>query len=249
MKRITYVLVLVSFIMSSCQNDDNSHDDLYNKMESYIYSTKEDVYGFEEISRFDEKVSKLSRYTDIYMLQDYLKMYVGQRLALVAHTYFVNDKNNYHNKTLLEIEGKDLRVCPNPKYADLYLTQEEIEIANQVYYTSIPDQLEYIKNMESMKFNGVRYYYACKYRKKLSDRYVIKQYVVYENNKEYEICELKYDYDLLRSYVRAISSVDLKDSYVVSISNKRGWSSGDIYGHIFNRLSIDINDYSAISGY
>ena len=249
MKRISFFLMFVSFILSSCQNEDNSHDDLYNTMKSYIYGTKEDVYGFEEISRFGEKVSKLSRYTDIYLLQEELKMSVGQRLAIVAHTYFVDDKKKHFNKTLLEIDGKDLKVCPNPKYADLYLTKEEIDMANQVYYATIPEKLEYIKELESRKFNGTRYYYACKYRKKLSDRYVIKQYVVYENNKEYEICELKYDYDLLRSYVRAISSVDLKDSYVVSISNKHGWSSGDIYGHIFNRLSIDINDYTAISGY
>ena len=252
MKQIIYVIVLLALTFASCKNDGTIHDDLYNEMKSYVYSRAEDIYGFEEIDRFSQKATKLSRDTDIYMLQEELKIAVNQRLALVAHTYFVHNAGSYLNneKSLLEIEGKDLKVCPNPKYADLYLTQEEIDYANKVYYSAIPDQLERIKEMESRNFNGFRHYYACQYRKKLSDRIITRQFVVYENNKKYEVFELKYDYDLLRSYIKAITSVDLNDPYVVSVSKmKDGWGSNDIYRNIFKRLSIDILDYSAISGY
>lgn len=252
MKQIIYVIVLLALTFASCKNDGTIHDDLYNEMKSYVYSRAEDIYGFEEIDRFSQKATKLSRDTDIYMLQEELKIAVNQRLALVAHTYFVHNAGSYLNneKSLLEIEGKDLKVCPNPTYADLYLTQEEIDYANKVYYSAIPDQLERIKEMESRNFNGFRHYYACQYRKKLSDRIITRQFVVYENNKKYEVFELKYDYDLLRSYIKAITSVDLNDPYVVSVSKmKDGWGSNDIYRNIFKRLSIDILDYSAISGY
>lgn len=252
MKKIIYALILLSLTLTSCKNDETINDDLYNEMKSYVYSRAKDIYGFEEIDRFSQKATKLSRDTDIYILQDELKGAVNQRLALVAHTYFVHNAGSYLNneKSLLEIGGKDLKVCPNPKYADLYLTQEEIDYANKVYYNSIPHQLEEIMEMESRDFNGFRHYYACQYRKKLGDRIITKQFVVYENNKEYEVFELKYDYDLLRSYIKAISSVDLNDPYVVRVSKmKDGWGSNDIYRNIFNRLSIDILDYSAIRGF
>lgn len=252
MKKKLYILSLLSLTLTSCNHDEIVKDDLYNEMKSYVYSRAKDVYGFEEIDRTSQKATKLSRDSDIYILQDELKGAVNQRLALVAHTYFVHNAGSYLNKekSLLEIEGKDLKVCPNPKYADLYLTQEEIDYANKIYYSSIPGQLEKIKEMESRNFNGFRHYYACQYRKKLSDRIITKQFVVYENNKEYEVFELKYDYDLLRSYIKAISSVDLNDPYVIHVSKMEGgWGSKDIYRNIFNRLSIDILDYSAISGY
>ena len=252
MKQIIYVIVLLALSFTSCKNDGSIHDDLYNEMKSYVYSRADDIYGFEEIDRVSQKATKLSRDTDVYILQDELKNAVNQRLALVAHTYFVHNASNslFSEKSLFEIEGKDLKECPNSKYADLYLTQEEIDYANKVYYSAIPDQLERIKEMESRNFNGFRHYYACQYRKKLSDMIITKQFVVYENNKNYEVFELKYDYDLLRSYIKAISSVDLNDPYVVYVSNmKDGWGTNDIYRNIFNRLSIDVLDYSAISGY
>ncbi len=252
MKRYISALLFVSLILLSCQNDESVHDDLYNIMESYVYNNEEDIYGFEEIGRFAQKATMLSRDTDIYIIQDDIKDVVNQRLALVAHTYFVHNAGKSYNikKSLLEIDGKDLKVCPNSKYADLYLTQDEIDCMNRLYYRSIPDQLKMVKNLESRKFNGFRYYYACKYRKKLNDRYKVKQYIVYENNNEYDIYELKYDYDLLRSYIRAIESVDLKDPYIVSLCKKNdGWNSYEKYRNIFNRLSIDVLDYSAISGY
>lgn len=251
MRKILYVIVFIPLLFSSCNNSELKHDALYNKMRSYIYSKEDDVYGFEEVSRVAQKATALSRDTDIYILQDNLKDAVNQRLAIVAHTYFVRDAwTSNQNRTLLEIDGKDLRTCPNPEYASLYLTQDEIDYANRLYYSSIPDQLENIKEMESRKFNGIRYFYGCKYRKKMSDRYILKSFIVYENNKEYEIYELKYDYELLRSYVRAISNVDLKDPYVVSIRNKKyGWESNDMYRSMINRLNIDILDYSPIRGY
>ena len=251
MKTYISTLLFVSLILSSCQNDEPVHDDLYNIMESYVYNNEEEIYGFEEIGRFAQKATKLSRYTDIYILQDRIKGAVNQRLELVAHTYFVHNAGETFNidKSLLEIDGEKLKVCTNPTYAELYLTQEEIDYANMVYYSSIPKQFKEIKEMESIEFNGFRYYYACKYRKKLSDRYKIKQFVVYENNKNYEIYELKYDYDILRSFVKAISSVDMNDPYVKSIRKKKDWTSRDVYRNIFNRLSIDIIDYDAISGY
>ena len=252
MKKYMFVIVFMSLVLSSCQNDETPHDDLYNRMEYYVYSSEDDIYGFEEICRIAQKTTSLSRDTDIYILQDQIKDVVNQRLALVAHTYFAHniDVSYDWKKSILEIDGKNLKVCPNPEYADLYLTQKEIDCANRIYYSSIPDQLKEIKEMESRKFNGFRYYYACKYRKKLSDRYIVKPFIVYENNNEYEIYELKYDYDLLRSYIRAISHVNLKDPYVVSVCNKDyGSGSYDIYSNIFNRLNIDVLDYSAISGF
>ncbi len=250
MRKVIYTLVFASLFISSCNNDGPKHDDLFNEMKSYIYSREDDVYDFEEISRIAQKATSLSRDTDIYIIQDDIKSAVNQRLAIVAHTYFVHNAGFSNNRNnLLEIDGKDLKVCPNPEYADLYLTQKEIDYANKAYYTSIPGQLEKVKEMESTKFNGFRYYYACKYRKKLSNRYIVKAFVVYENNKTYEVYELKYDYDLLRTYIREISKVNMNDPYVKSVcSINDGWSSNDIYRNTIHRLDIDILDYSAISG-
>lgn len=252
MRRLFYILLFASLSFSSCRSDEPTYDDLYKEMESYVYNNEQDVYGFEEIRRFAQKTDKLYRDTDIYILQDYLSNAVNQRLAFVAHTYFVNSswKSNNLNRTLFDIDGKDLKVCPNPEYADLYLTQEEIDYANMVYYSAIPNQLKTINEIESRKFDGFRYYYACKYRKKLSDRFITKEFVVYVNDKKYEIHELKYDYDLLRSYIRAISSVDMNDPYVVSICKKDyGLVSSEIYRNTARRLGIDILDDSAIRGY
>lgn len=250
MKQVLYILVTAT-LFSSCINDEIKHDDLYNWMESYIYSSADDVYGFEEVSRFTQKTNKLSRDTDIYRLQEALSPAINQRLAIIAHTYFVNNASKSNqDATLLEIDGRDLKICPNPEYSNLYLTQDEIDYANKVYYNSIPEELNMIKEMESKNFNGFRHFYACKYRKKISDRYIMKSFIVYENNNTYEVFELKYDYDLLRSYIKAISSVELNDPYVVYVSKmKDGWGSNDIYRKIFNRLNIDVLDYSAISGY
>ncbi|MBO4612318.1 MAG: hypothetical protein J5671_04010 [Bacteroidaceae bacterium] len=254
MKRMFYVLVCVTITLTSCSKSDTTHDELYDAMKSHVYRSEDDVYGFEEITRVVEKCTHLSRDTDVYILQDNMniKSAIIKRLALVSHTYFL-DKGEYNfgfDKNILEIEGKDLKVCPNSKYADLYLSKEEIDYVNKVYYLSIPGQLKTIKDMESRKFNGFRYYYACKFRKKLSDREITKQYVVYKNqNEAFEICELKYDYDLLRLYIRAISNVDMNDPYVISIcKEKESERSYDLYRNIFNRLSIDITDDWAIRG-
>lgn len=254
MRKCFYVLILVSLICSSCKNSEPNHDDLYDAMKSYVYSREDDVYGFEEITRVAQKCTHLSRDTDVYILQDNMKIKsaIIERLALVSHTYFLNKaRYNYDiDKSILEIDGKDLKVCPNSEYADLYLSRAEIDYVNKLYYLSIPEQLETIKDMESRKFNGFRYYYACKFRKKTSDRVIAKQYVVYKNNNEaYEIYELKYDYDLLRSYIRAISKVNMNDPYVISVC--KGVSSEreyNLYRNIFNRLSIDITDDWAIRG-
>lgn len=251
MKMYKSALLFVSLILLSCHNDESAHDDLYNVMKSHVYNNEEDIYGFEEIGRFAQKTSKLSRYTDIYILQDRIEDNVNYRLKLIAHTYLVHNAEQTSNigTSLLEVGGKNLKGCPNPTCADLYLTQEEIDYANMVYYSSIPGWLKEIKEMESRKFNGFRYYYACKYRKKLSNRYEIKQFVVYENHQNYEIYELKYDYDILRSFVKAISSVDLNDPYVKSICKKRDWTSRDILNDAIDRLSINVLDYTTISGY
>ena len=255
MRKCFYILVLVSLICSSCTNSEPNHDDLYDKMKSYVYSREDDVYGFEEITRFAQKCTHLSRDTDVYVLQDNMniKTAINQRLAFVSHTYFLNKEGDRFGfkKHILEIDGKDLEVCPNPEYANLYLTREEIDCINKFYYQSIPGQLETIKEMESRKFNGFRYYYACKFRKKTSDRVITKQYIVYKNNDEtYEIYELKYDYDLLRTYIRAISNVDMKDPYVISVcKEKSSEREYNLYRNIFNRLSIDITDDWAISGF
>ena len=256
MRRLFYVLVCVALSLSSCNNNETAHDELYDAVKSHVYSIEDDVYGFEEITRVVQKCTQLSRDTDVYIIQDDMNINsaFNQRLALVSHTYFLNqvENNDGFYKNILEIEGKDLKVCPTAEYADLYLSKAEIDCANKVYYLSIPDQLETIKYMESRKFNGYRYYYACKFRKKLSDREITKQYVVYKNKKDfaYEIYELKYDYDLLRSYIRAISNVDMNDPYVKSVCKEKDWErSYDFYRNIFSRLSIDIADDWAISGF
>lgn len=255
MRKCIYIQIFVSLICSSCTNSEPDHDDLYNRMKSYVYSREDDVYGFEEITRVAQKCTHLSRDTDVYVLQDNMniKSAIKQRFALVSHTYFLNKEWNIFGleKNILEIDGKDLEVCPNPEYANLYLTKEEIDYINKVYYQSIPRLLETIEDMESRKFNGFRYYYACKFRKKTSDRVTTKQYVVYKNNKEaYEIYELKYDYDLLRTFIRAISKVNLNDPYVISVckeeSSEREYN---LYRNIFDRLSIDITDDWAIRGF
>lgn len=256
MKRILYVIVCATLSLTSCTNNGSAHDELYDAVMSYVYNGEDDVYGFEEITRVVQKCTHLSRDTDVYIIQDEMniKSAINQRLALVSHTYFLNRVGNDFgvDKDILEIEGKDLKVCPNSEYANLYLSKAEIDYVNKVYYLSIPGQLETIKDMESRKFNGFRYYYACKFRKKLSDREITKQYVVYKNQSEafYEIYELKYDYDLLRSYIRAISNVDMNDPYVKSICKERDSErTYDFYRTIFNRLSIDITDDWAIRGY
>lgn len=255
MKRIIYVIVCVTLSLTSCTNNDNAHDELFDAVKSHVYSREDDVYGFEEITRVVQKCTHLSRDTDVYIIQDdmNIKSAINQRLALVSHTYFLDKGENYLgiDKNILEIEGKDLKVCPNSEYSDLYLSKAEIDYVNKVYYLSIPEQLETIKDMESRKFNGFRYYYACKFRKKLSDREITKQYVVYKNKGDaYEIYELKYDYDLLRSYIRAISNVDMNDPYVKSVCKERDSErTYDFYGTIFNRLSIDITDDWAIRGF
>lgn len=255
MRKCFYILVLVSLICSSCTNGEQSHDDLYDNMKSYVYSRENDVYGFEEITRIAQKCTHLSRDTDVYILQDNMNFMsaINQRLALVSHTYFLNKEGNRYNldKNILEIEGKDLEVCPNPEFANLYLTREEIDYINKVYYQSIPEQLETIENMESRKFNGLRYYYACQFRKKLSDRVTTKQFVIYKNKDEaYEIYELKYDYDLLRSYIRAISKVNMNDPYVIAVcKEKSSERTYNLYRNIFHRLSIDITDEGAIRGF
>ena len=255
MKRILYVIVCVTLSLTSCSNNETTHDDLYDAVKSHVYNREDDVYGFEEITRVAQKCAHLSRDTDVYILQDNMniKNSINIRLALVSHTYFLNKvgNNDGNNKNILEIDGKDLEVCPNSENADLYLSKAEIDYANKAYYLSIPDQLETIKNMESRIFNGFRYYYACKFRKKLSDREITKQYVVYKNKDDaYEIYELKYDYDLLRSYIRAISNVDLNDPYIKSVcKEKDSERSYDFYRNIFNRLSIDITDDWAIRGF
>ena len=255
MKRILYVIVCVTLSLTSCTNNETVHDELYDAVKSYVYSREDDVYGFEEITRVVQKCTNLSRDTDVYILQDNMdiKSAINQRLALVSHTYFVNKGENIFgiDKNILEIEGKNLKVCPNPEYADLYLSKAEIDYVNKVYYLSIPRQLEIIKDMESRKINGFRYYYACKFRKKLSDREITKQYVVYKNKDEgFEIYELKYDYDLLRSYIRAISNVDMNDPYIISVcKEKDSEKTYDFYRTIFNRLSIDITDDWAIRGF
>ena len=38
MRKCFYILVLVSLICSSCTNSEPNHDDLYDKMKSYVYS-------------------------------------------------------------------------------------------------------------------------------------------------------------------------------------------------------------------
>ena len=86
MKKKLYILSLLSLTLTSCNHDEIVKDDLYNEMKSYVYSRAKDVYGFEEIDRTSQKASKLSRDSDIYILQDELKGAVNQRLALVAHT-------------------------------------------------------------------------------------------------------------------------------------------------------------------
>ena len=255
MRKCFYILILVSLICSSCINGEPNHDDLYDTMRSYVYNREDDVYGFEEIARVAQKCTHLSRDTDVYVLQDNMniKSAIKQRLALVSHTYFLNKEGNVFGlaKNLLEIDGKDLKVCSNPEYANLYLTREEIDCINKVYYQSIPEQLETIEDMESRKFNGFRYYYACKFRNKTSDRVITKQYIVYKNNDEtYEIYELKYDYDLLRTYIRAISKVNLNDPYVISVcKEKSSEREYNLYRNIFSRLSIDITDDWAIYGF
>lgn len=255
MKKILYVIVCVTLSLTSCTNNETAHDELYDAVKSYVYSREDDVYGFEEITRVVQKCTHLSRDTDVYIIQNDMNIMgaINQRLALVSHTYFLNRVGNAFgiDKNILEIEGKNLKVCPNSEYANLYLSKAEIDYINKVYYLSIPGQLETIKDMESRKFNGFRYYYACKFRKKLSDREITKQYVVYKNqNEAFEICELKYDYDLLRSYIRAISNVDMNDPYVISVcKEKDSERSYDFYRNIFNRLSIDISDDWAIRGF
>ncbi len=269
MKKYFYV-VFAALILTACQNEDSKKDGLYKAVESYVNSTESDIYDFEEICRYSERINKLNRDTDIYMLQENIKNVVNQRLAVVAHTYLINNvkdnsytenitlsindfinNNNliYNKKALLEIEGKDLKVCPNPQYSDLYLTQEEIDYVNKMYYSTIPEHLETIKNMESRKFDGVRCYFACKFRRKMSDRIIKKQYVVYNNKDDYEFYELKYDYDLLRTYVREISNTNLKDPYVVSLNKiKYDWSN-DIYRKLIRRLDIDIHEGAWIQGF
>lgn len=262
MKKYIY-LVFVSLILTACQNEDSKKDGLYEAVKSHVISTESDIYDFEEICRYSESINKLDRDTDIYMIQEDIKNAVNQRIAVVAHTYLLgNLKNNsftentklsFNNfkfkKELLEIEGKDLKVCPNPQYSDLYLSKDEIDYVNKMYYSTIPEHLEIIKDLESRKFNGVRCYFACKFRMKMSDRIRKKQFVVYKNNGDYEIFELKYDYDLLRTYVREISNVNLKDPYIVSVSKlKYDWTN-DIYRKLINRLDIDIQENIWVEGY
>lgn len=262
MKKYIYI-VFASIILTACQNEDTNKDGLYKAVESYVNSRESDIYDFEEICRYSERINKLDRDTDIYMLQENINNVVNQRLAVVAHTYlFDNYKdysstentirdfiNNTYKKKLLEIEGKELKVCPNPQFSDLYLTQEEIDYVNKMYYSTIPEHLEAIKNLESRKFNGDRSYFACKFRKKMSDRVIKKQFVVYNNNNDYEIFELKYDYDLLRTYVREISNTNLKEPYIVSLNKLKYDMNNDIYRKLIRRLSIDIHDGTWIEGH
>ena len=162
MKRIFYILVCLTFAVTSCTMNETAHDELYDAVKSYVYSSENDIYGFEEIGRVAQKCTHLSRDTDVYVLQDNMNIKSGitLRLGLVAHTYFLNKTgNNLGNyKKILEIDGKDLKFCPKSEYADLYLSKEEIDFVNRVYYLAIPELLDDIKNIESQKFNGFRYY-------------------------------------------------------------------------------------------
>ena len=54
----------------------------------------------------------------------------------------------------------------------------------------------------------------------------------------------------MRSYIRAISNVNMNDPYVISVCKKKASKrTYDFYRAIFNRLSIDITDDWAIRGY
>jgi len=252
MKKLFYAFIYITLTLTSCGNNKTAHDELYEAVKTHVYNREDDIYGFEEITRVAQKCTHLSRDTDVYILQDYMNVIINQRLALVAHTYFLGKEKKFFGfNNILEIDGKDLKVCPNSEYANLYLSKSEIDCINMMYYLSIPEQLETIKTMESRKFNGFRYYYACKFRKKLSDRETTKQYVIYKNkNEAFEIYELKYDYDIFRSYIRAISNVDMNDPYVISVcKEKNSGITYNLYSNIFNRLSIDVTDDWAIRGF
>lgn len=221
---IKYVILLVELLLlSSCDYNIESENEsnITKEMRNYISNNIDGSYGFFECNMVKEHIDSLCWKSDIYRIQQQIYMYASQRRTIVANNYVPVQiigwlfPSNF-DLDFVEPQGYGKQIHES------YVTKEEREVCDYVYYNeSVPKIREIVKELEAENFHGDRIYYACGYRI-ASGAIVYRQYVLYkkDNEETFAICELMYNYDMLRDFIQSTLNINLEDSKIKALMTK-----------------------------
>lgn len=229
------VLCLLSLSFFSCARGEKTeyeNQDILEYMEKYIYETNEGAYGYFECVTEKEQIDSLSWESDLYLIQKDLYLYANQRRIVVVNNYISPNSPSFDfvPKSLFDFYKKPFFTAyideiPNTFSQELkksYLTNEEREICDYVYYKeTCPLIISKIEKLQSNGFKGFRYHHICGFRL-LTGEIRYKNFVVYKrgDSQDYNVCELKYDYKMLREFIESVLNMNLESEKVKSLINK-----------------------------
>ncbi len=220
---IKHILLIVGLLLlSSCSSDMDNKSNITKTMESYIIDHEDGSYGFFEINVIKEHTDCLNWKSDIFRIQKDVYLYASQRRIAIANSYIsipnlsIWEYSNSYGLVFEEPQGYGKQI------KNSYITKEERDVCDYIYYKkTLPQIKEIVKKLSEEDFHGDRIYYACGYRI-TSGAIKKKQFVLYkeDNNDSFTICELKYNYDMLREFVQYTLNINMKDSNIQTLITK-----------------------------
>ena len=220
-----YIVLLIELLMlASCNYNMESKNEssITEKMRKHISDTVKDSYGFFECNVVKEHIDRFNWITDMYRIQKDIYLYASQRRTVIANSYIplVNAVKR-QTQNIFDMPFEEPKGYAN-KIKESYLTTEEREICDFVYYGEfVPRIQKIIRDLENEEFHGDRIYYACGYRI-ASGAVVYKQYVLYkkDDSESITICEVNYNYEMLRAFVQYTLNVDLDAPLIKDLVEK-----------------------------
>ena len=227
---IKYMILFVELLLlSSCDYnmESGNESNVSKRMRDYISNNVDGSYGFFECNVVKEHIDSLCWKADIYRIQQQIYMYASQRRFVIVNSYVPVQIAGW-----LPHGGFDLDFVEPQGYGKQihksYITKEEREVCDYVCYNnSVPAVRKIVKELEAESFHGDRIYYACGYRI-ASGAIVYRQYVLYKRDDldkrddwdSFTICELTYNYDMLRNFVQSTLDINLEDSKIKAFMAK-----------------------------
>lgn len=259
-----YLVLFLSLSLSffSCTKEEETeyeNQDILEYMEKYIYETIKGSYGYFECITEKEQIDSLSWKSDLYLIQKDLYLYANQRRTVVVNNYISPNSPRFNfmlslfaiNKPFFNAYIDEIPKTFSQELKKSYLTNEEREICDYVYYKETCHLIiNKIKELQSNTFKGFRYHHICGFRLPSGEvRY--KNFVIYkqDNSKEYNVCELKYDYKMLREFIESVLNTNLDSEKVKSLINKYSsfikespentYYMSDTYSSVIQRFKIN----------
>lgn len=243
--------ILISLFLLSCDKSQTEEEKVKQYMEYYVLS-RYDCYDYFECSTVIEHADSLYWQADIYREQEQLYRMADQRRTAKANRMLwqlppISNSLNGSLFFLPNTETAKRNVSSN--VVDSYMSKDEQDVCDYVFYKEfVPNVHEILKRIRKSDFHGFRIFHSCGFRTK-SGSIIYKQFILYkeDNSSFYDVYELRYNYNLIREFIRECLFIEVLDNnnpYMKNLIQKFDSEKSTNSFSISNKYSIIMSKYS-----